>query len=67
MVLDKDYMTIPEAQVENIRPQLTMLNGKIIFVNSTFSGEYNLKPAGALISTYEDLLKRRPEGTRPDF
>ncbi|OFV94701.1 MAG: hypothetical protein A3H94_06020 [Acidobacteria bacterium RIFCSPLOWO2_02_FULL_60_20] len=67
VVLDKDYMTIPEEQVETIRPQLTMLGGKIVFLNSNFSTEYSLKPAGALISTYEDLQKRRPEGQRPDF
>jgi len=67
VVLDKDYMTIPDEQVETIRPQLTMLGGKIIFLNTGFSAEYNLKPMGALISTYEDLLKRRPEGARPDF
>ena len=67
VVLDKDYMTIPDEQVSDIRPQLTMLDGKIIFLATGFSQETNLKPAGALISTYDELLKRRPEGARPDF
>ena len=67
VILDKDYMTMPDDQVETMRPQLTMLGGKIIFVTTNFSNEYSLKPQGALISTYDDLLKRRPEGSRPDF
>jgi hypothetical protein len=66
-VLDRDYMTIPNEEVSDIRPQLTMLGGKIVFLNSKFSEEYNLKPMGAMISTYEDLVKRRPGGGRADF
>jgi hypothetical protein len=67
VVLDKDYMTIPDERVETIRPQLTMLGGKIVFMNPSFSAEIGLKPAGALIASYEDLVKRRPESERPDF
>jgi predicted amidohydrolase YtcJ len=66
-VLDRDYMTIPNEEVSEIRPQLTMLGGKIVFLNAKFSEENNLKPAGAVISTYEDLVKRRPGGERADF
>lgn len=67
VVLDKDYMTIPDDEVQNIRPQLTLLGGKIIFVNPSFSTEYNLKPTGAIIESYDDLVKRRPVSERPDF
>ena len=59
VVLDKDYMTVPEEDIGSIRPQLTVFDGKPIFVHPSFSAEYNLKPAGALITTYEDLVKTR--------
>ena len=67
VVLDKDYMTVPDDEIQKLRPQLTMLGGKIVFVNTGFSAEYNLTPTGALISSYEELVRRRPEGERPDF
>jgi predicted amidohydrolase YtcJ len=64
VVLDRDYMTIPDDDVSEIRPQMTILNGKIIFLTPAFSAEQRLKPAGALISTYDELFARRPEGSR---
>ena len=45
--------------VGTIQPQLTVLDGKIICVHMSFAEEYNLKPAGALISTCDDLKGRR--------
>jgi predicted amidohydrolase YtcJ len=59
VVLDKDYLTIPEDDIGNIQPQLTIFDGKFAFVHPNFSNEYNLKPQGAVISTYEDLVKNR--------
>jgi predicted amidohydrolase YtcJ len=57
LVLNKDFMTIPDDDVPNIRPLVTVFDGKIVYVNSQFSEETNLKPAGAVISTYEDLRR----------
>ena len=59
VVLDKDYMTIPEDDINNIQPQLTLFDGKMVFLTPEFSNEYNLHPAGALVSTYKDLITRR--------
>ena len=59
VVLDKDYMTIPEDEIATIQPQMTVFDGKIVFVHSQFAQEYNLKPAGAIVSTYEELKARR--------
>jgi hypothetical protein len=68
VVLDRDYMTIPEDDVSTIRPQLTIVDGKAVFLTPAFSTEYNLKPAGALISTYDELYARRPRtGRVADF
>jgi predicted amidohydrolase YtcJ len=59
VVLDRDYMTIPAEEVSEIQPQLTIFDGKIVFAHTAFSNEYNLKPDGAVISTFKDLKARR--------
>ena len=55
----KDYMAIPEEALGGIKPLMTMVDGRIVFVHNDFSAEYNLRPEGAVISTYEDLTERR--------
>ncbi len=59
VVIDRDYMTIPEEEISEIGVLVTMLGGKFIFVNSDFSREYNLSPEGALIGTPESLRERQ--------
>lgn len=59
IVLDKDYLTMPEDEIGKLQPQLTIVDGRIMFVHTAFSNEYDLKPAGAVVSTYADLIKRR--------
>ena len=59
VVLDKDYMTIPEETIHTIEPQVTVFDGKIVFVHPAFSKEYDLRPVGAVISTTKDLRARR--------
>ena len=59
VVLDRDYLTIPDDDISEIQPLVTVFDGKIVFVNSQFAQEYNLQPAGAVVSTYEDLVQRR--------
>jgi predicted amidohydrolase YtcJ len=60
VVLDGDYLTMPVEQIRNIRPVMTMMGGRMRFLRTDFATEYNLKPAGAVISTHDELLKRRP-------
>jgi hypothetical protein len=59
VVLDRDYLTVPEDQISDIQPQVTIFDGKIIYVHSQFAQEYNLRPANAIVSTYKDLIARR--------
>ena len=33
LVLDKDYMTVPEDQIKGIKPLATMVGGKFVFNN----------------------------------
>ena len=58
-VLDRDFLTVPEEEISEIQSLLTIVGGKIIFVRTDFAGEQNLRPQGAVISTYQDLVKRR--------
>ena len=59
VVLDKDYMTIPEDDIVKIAPQLTVFDGKMVYLHKDFAAEYNLKPDGAVISSYDDMVKSR--------
>ena len=59
VVLDQDYMTIPEDTIHTIQPQVTIFDGKIVFVHPDFSKEYNLRPEGAVIATTKELRSRR--------
>ena len=63
VVLDRDYMTVPEGEISETRSLMTMLGGKMVFLDTGFAGEYNLSPDGALISTLEELEGRRPART----
>jgi hypothetical protein len=67
VVLDKDYMTIPAEEISELRPQLTMLDGKVVFLHPAFVSETNLEPNGAVVATYEQLRERRTTGVRLDF
>jgi adenine deaminase len=60
VVLDRDYMAVPVEQIHEIQPQVTVFDGKIVYMHSQFARDYNLNPAGAVISTYDDLIARRP-------
>jgi len=59
LVLDKDYLTVPAESIHTIQPDLNIFDGKIRYVRAPFAEEYNLRPSGALISTYADLAKQR--------
>ena len=38
VVLDRDYLTIPADQIKDIKPVLTMVDGRIVFDVSTANG-----------------------------
>jgi predicted amidohydrolase YtcJ len=57
LVLDKDFLTVPDEDFPNVRPLVTVFDGKLVYVHKDFSAEYNLRPAGAVISTYDELRR----------
>ena len=46
VVLDQDYLTIPIEQIPDIRPQMTVVGGKIEHLEAGFAGNLGLEPAG---------------------
>ena len=66
LILDRDYMTMPEDEIAEMRPLMTMKGGQFIFLRTDFASQYNLRPAGAEISTHEELLARRPRSFGED-
>ncbi len=46
-VLDRDYLTIPEDDIPNIRVLMTVLNGKITHLFPEMASEIGLNPMGA--------------------
>ncbi|MEE8349506.1 MAG: amidohydrolase family protein [Acidobacteriota bacterium] len=63
VVLDRDYLTVPESEISETRSLMTMLGGEMVFLHTEFADEYNLSPEGAVISTLEELEGRRPART----
>ena len=46
VVLDKDYFTIPEDSIPKIRPLLTAVGGKRIFLSREFANELGMEQVG---------------------
>lgn len=64
VVIDRDYMTIPEEEISEIKAIATVRGGKFTFIDPAFAQEYNFRPEGALIMTREQVLARRkPAGS----
>ncbi len=49
IVLDKDYMTIPEDQIKNIRVLMAVLGGKTVHLVPSLAREIGMQPAGAQV------------------
>lgn len=64
VILDKDYMTIPEEQIHTIEPQMTMVAGKIVWAHPDFVAEYSVKTEpGMVVGSLKDLkARRKPAG-----
>jgi hypothetical protein len=50
MVIDRDYLTIPEEDIGNVRVLMTMVAGKPIHLVPSLAGELGMKPAGSQVT-----------------
>ena len=49
LVLDRDYMTIPEQDIANIRVLMTMVGGQVVHLVPSLAREWGLQPTGAQV------------------
>ena len=49
IVLDKDYMTIPEDQIKDIRVLMAVLGGRTVHLVPSLAREIGMQPAGAQV------------------
>ncbi|OFW31081.1 MAG: hypothetical protein A3J28_06535 [Acidobacteria bacterium RIFCSPLOWO2_12_FULL_60_22] len=49
MVLDRDYLTIPEEDIGKIRVLMTVVGGKVVHLVPSLAREIGRKPAGAQV------------------
>ena len=49
LVLDRDYLTIPEEQIEEIRILMTAVGGKIVHLVPSLAKELGMQPTGAQV------------------
>ncbi|OFW40283.1 MAG: hypothetical protein A3J28_07585 [Acidobacteria bacterium RIFCSPLOWO2_12_FULL_60_22] len=46
VVLNKDYLTIPIPEIPSIRPQMTVVGGKVRFLDAGFAKQVKMEPVG---------------------
>ena len=47
IVLDRDYLTIPEAEIPNTKVLMTVVQGKVVHLTSSLGREIGMEPIGA--------------------
>lgn len=62
-ILDKDFFTVPITEIPNIKPQLTVMGGKIRYLSSEFAGKLGTEPVGFQApADFSPWGEPRPEG-----
>lgn len=46
LVLNQDYFTVPEDQIGKVRPWMTVVGGKIAYLNADYAKELGMQPIG---------------------
>ncbi len=53
IVLDRDFLTVPEDQIPDIQVLMTSVGGKVVHLISSLAGEVGMEPVGATTWTEE--------------
>jgi cytosine/adenosine deaminase-related metal-dependent hydrolase len=51
IVLDRDYVTIPESDIENTQILMTVVGGQVVHLVPPLAGELGVEPVGAQYET----------------
>ena len=46
LILNRDYWAVPEAEIHTVRPLMTIVDGKTVFLDRSWAGELGLEPIG---------------------
>jgi predicted amidohydrolase YtcJ len=49
LILDRDYLTIPEDDIKNVRVLMTMVGGKVAHLVPSLAREFGMQPTGAQV------------------
>ena len=60
IVLDRDFLTVPEADIPKIEVMMTVVGGKTVHLNASLASEVGMQPVGP--STWTEPI---PEGWEP--
>ena len=54
VVLDRDFLTVPETEIPNIKVLMTVVGGKTVHLVSSLAGEVGMQPTGA--TTWKETI-----------
>ena len=63
LVLNRDYFTVPEQEIANLYPVMTVVGGKPVFWRGDFATEQGHSPVGPQLK-YSNLPKSDPAAAR---
>ena len=63
LVLNRDYFTVPEQEIANLYPVMTVVGGKPVFWRGDFAAEQGHSPVGPQLK-YSNLPKSDPSAAR---
>jgi predicted amidohydrolase YtcJ len=49
IVIDRDYLTVPEKEILSLRVLMTLVEGKMVHLAPSLAGEWGLQPTGAQV------------------
>ncbi|MFN8546322.1 MAG: amidohydrolase family protein [Candidatus Binatia bacterium] len=49
LVLNNDYMTVPEADIDKIKPLMSVVGGKVVHLTPELAAELKMEPAGDMV------------------
>jgi predicted amidohydrolase YtcJ len=56
LIIDRDYFTVPEDDILKVRPQMTMVGGKVMALNATLAKEWGVPEVGRQLNFEDSAL-----------
>jgi cytosine/adenosine deaminase-related metal-dependent hydrolase len=49
LVLNRDYLTVPDSDIDKIKPLMTVVGGKVVHLTPDLATELKMEPAGDMV------------------